>query len=438
MTPKYSILVPTCDRASLLWHTLRGLLAIPCNDIELVVSDNASTDDTASVIDTVRHDPRVVAIRTDRRLSMPDHWDFVFAKASGDFLIVNGDDDGFSPNLFAALDAVIADHDAKVITWRCGLYHHPDHFAEGTPNTLHFRAGHSGLALVMDRAEIIADYARLDFDFFPEGTRLCLSRALAQEIVDKTGRLFWPPCPDFSTPLMALLLCKPGQYVYIDKLLGFGGRSQYSNGGAFAKGGRPDRARDFFKEFAGEDPYPFHEPKIRFYYNGHAAGLSVAKHFFPQELDGVEQGAYILFKSFYEELRGVRYNPIIEEGFEARLEDYLRTAPEHVKLAARAAWQAVDEAASSASNGKSQTTRLKSRLAKLVLSRRAIKRAILHSGFSEQSQRVIAISGARHAFGNSCELMRAFDSIVASDDNLTLASVERAVKKNALLAACRI
>lgn len=438
MTPRYSIVIPTCDRGDLLEHTLRGILAICRRDVEIVVSDNASTDETPSIIDVVRHDPRIVAVRTDRRLPMPAHWDFAFSKASGEFVIINSDDDGFTPNLLQMLDLVIAKHDAKVLTWHCGLYHYPDHHAEGTPNTFHFQAGHSGLALVMDLSQVIKDYARLDFDFFPEGTRFCLSHALAREIISKTGRLFWSPCPDFSAPLLALLLCKPGQYVYLDKLLGFGGRSQNSNGGAFARGGAPDRVQKFYREFADEDPYPFHEPKIEFMYNGHSAGLSVAKHFFPQELAGIEQDQYVLMKAFYEELRGVRYSPLIDQSDELRLDDYLRNAADSTKAAARAAKEDVD--------GAQSAPKLKvpwiSRLAKFVPFRGVMKQMILQSGFSDlampNQQRAIAVSGATHSFSNGYELMRSFDLIVAPDDHLTLTTVERAVKKNALLAAFRI
>src|SRR5476649_272130 len=119
MAPRYSIVIPTCDRATLLEHTLRGILAIPRDDIEIVVSDNASTDETPFVIEAVRHDPRVVAVRTDRRLPMPMHWEFAFSKASGDFVIVNGDDDGFSPNLLKIIDTVTTKLDPKLITWHC-------------------------------------------------------------------------------------------------------------------------------------------------------------------------------------------------------------------------------------------------------------------------------------------------------------------------------
>jgi glycosyltransferase involved in cell wall biosynthesis len=442
MAPRYSIVVPTCDRGVLLQHTLRGILAIPRQDIEIVVSDNASTDETASIIEAVRHDPRVVAVRTDRRLPMPTHWDFAFAKASGDFVIMNGDDDGFSPNLFITLDSIIKSHDPKLMTWHCGLYHHPDYHAEGTPNTLHFRAGHSGLALIIDPAPVIGDYARLDFDFFPEGTRICLRRDLGLEVVRKTGRLFWPPYPDFSAPLMCLLLCKPGEYIYVDALLGFGGRSKDSNGGSWTtKRATKDRAKSFFREFSDEEIYPFHEPKLPFLYNGHAAALSVAKHFYSQEVGDLHQDCFILFCSFYEELRGIRYNPIIDGDFEARLDDYVKNAGEDVRLAAGAARRSVDDRSSANGETARRARSWMFRLRKWMPFRKTIKEMILRSGFSDSERSGLymhSVSGDSRSIYNGYDLTRCFDSIVARDDSLTLQSVERALKKNVLISAHRI
>ena len=434
MHPRYSIVVPTCDRAELLKHTLRGLLAIPRQDLQLVVSDNASVDETPNVIEAVREDPRVVSVLASQRMPMPSHWDFAFSKATGEFVIVNGDDDGISPNLFKILDTVIATHNPKIISWDVGLYHHPDYYAEAAPNSLRYLAGHSGLALTIDPGRLVEQYARLDFAFFPEGTRVCMRRDLAEEIVRKTGRLYWPPYPDFSTSLMCLLLCAPGDYVYLDMLLGFGGRSANSNGGSFVRGGRNERVHSFFNEFSDEDPYPFHEPKLPFLYNGHAAALSVAKHFFPEKVESVTQDRYFLFKSFYEELAGVRYNPLINEDIGKRLDDYLKCADRELQdVAGLAKIDATDRPRGG--------MHWISSLRKFMPFGKVIKKAILRSAFPEQTpvvQYMSYVLGAEHAFYNGFDLMQSFDSTVARDDPFTLKTVERALQKNLLICACRI
>ena len=276
MQPRFSVVVPTCDRANLLHHTLRALLAIDRDDIEIVVSDNASKDDTQAVISEFKSDKRLVAARADNRMSMPDHWNFASSHSSGEWIIVNGDDDGLSPSIFNYLSAAIGTLKPRLLSWHSGLYHHPDYKVEGTPNTLYLTAGHSRLAAVLDPRCIIERYAGFDFDYFPEGTRFCVARELAAAVIKRTGRFFWPTCPDFSAPLLCLCEISSGDYVYLDAALSFGGRSAQSNAAAFLTGGDKARVESYFNEFQKTDVYPFHEPKLPFYYNGQAAALSLA------------------------------------------------------------------------------------------------------------------------------------------------------------------
>ena len=51
MTPRLTIAIPTINRAGLLGRAIESALAQTSSDIEIIVSDNGSTDDTPAVID---------------------------------------------------------------------------------------------------------------------------------------------------------------------------------------------------------------------------------------------------------------------------------------------------------------------------------------------------------------------------------------------------
>ena len=48
--PKISILIPTYNRAAFLRNALDSIVAQNARDIECVISDNASSDDTAEIV----------------------------------------------------------------------------------------------------------------------------------------------------------------------------------------------------------------------------------------------------------------------------------------------------------------------------------------------------------------------------------------------------
>jgi glycosyltransferase involved in cell wall biosynthesis len=430
MAPRYSIVVPTCERAGLLRHTLRALLAIDRDDIEIVVSDNASSDDTQAVIAELKSDKRLVAVRTDRRLSMPDHWDFAFNHSSGEWIIINGDDDGLSPSIFNYLDSAISTLKPKLLSWHCGLYHHPDYNSEGTPDTLHLLAGHSRLATVIDPARMIELYARFQFDFFPEATRFCVARSLAETVIKKTGRLFWPTCPDFTSSLLCLCEISRGDYVYLDAALSFGGRSAQSNAAALSPRSDKTRIKSFFTEFQDADVYPFHEPKLPFYYNGHAAALTLAKQFYP--LAGVEIDTYFLYRTMFEELSGVRYNPLITQSVMDDLKKHIEGMASSKREAVDKARGEVEEAVKARAAEKKRRLNLSTTL---VLSKHLIKRAIFGRDYNSRWQRVIPYKIALSGFDDSFGLSSRWDRILDDKDPFTTEPIDRAIAAGLLISA---
>jgi glycosyltransferase involved in cell wall biosynthesis len=94
--PFFTIAVPTYNRAHFLGDTLARILNQSFDDFELLISDNASTDDTAGVVAGCR-DRRVRYVRQRATGSVIANWGYCVGHARGRWLVMHQDDDVLSP-----------------------------------------------------------------------------------------------------------------------------------------------------------------------------------------------------------------------------------------------------------------------------------------------------------------------------------------------------
>ena len=98
------MVVPSHNRAQLLARTLRSILAQQLVDLEVIVVDDGSTDDTAAVAAV---DPRVVVRRNRHSAGVSAARNHGIAAARGDWIAFCDDDDLWAPDKLARqLDAV--------------------------------------------------------------------------------------------------------------------------------------------------------------------------------------------------------------------------------------------------------------------------------------------------------------------------------------------
>ena len=92
-----SVIVPTRNRSSLLAMTLRSVLRQRDVDFEVIVVDEASTDDTAAVIAAFA-DPRIRVIRHETALGVSAARNHGATEARGHWLAFIDDDDLWAPD----------------------------------------------------------------------------------------------------------------------------------------------------------------------------------------------------------------------------------------------------------------------------------------------------------------------------------------------------
>jgi len=113
MPPLLSIGIPTFNRAHLLKHLLRNL-AHQCSsigdEVEIVVSDNCSDDDTADLVDSYRGQLRIRYHRNDRNIGPAANVVLVPSLASGQYCWMFGDDDLLVPGALAEVLRLLREH----------------------------------------------------------------------------------------------------------------------------------------------------------------------------------------------------------------------------------------------------------------------------------------------------------------------------------------
>lgn len=121
--PRLTIAIPTVNRASLLERAIQSVLAQTSNDIEIIVSDNGSTDATPEVI--ARYAGR--GLRTFRRettISAFNHGAFILDQVNTEFLVALSDDDYVEPDFAAEILAAFDRHpDASLVYTGCFVHY---------------------------------------------------------------------------------------------------------------------------------------------------------------------------------------------------------------------------------------------------------------------------------------------------------------------------
>lgn len=122
--PIVTVGIPTYNRASLLRGAIESVLSQTFHDFQLLVVDNASEDQTDTVVQSY-DDGRIRYVRNARNIGIPGNWNRCFALATGRYITILPDDDLMMPENLEAKVGMLNSH-AQV-----GLVHSKFHTIDG-------------------------------------------------------------------------------------------------------------------------------------------------------------------------------------------------------------------------------------------------------------------------------------------------------------------
>ncbi|MGI0013753.1 MAG: glycosyltransferase [Nitrososphaera sp.] len=105
-TPTVSVCIPTYNRAGMLRESISSVLEQTFQDFELIVSDNASEDETEAVVRSFA-DKRIAYYRNPHNIGQRPNWNRCLSLASGRYVALFFDDDMMMPENLAEKVAVL-------------------------------------------------------------------------------------------------------------------------------------------------------------------------------------------------------------------------------------------------------------------------------------------------------------------------------------------
>ncbi len=243
-----SIIIPTRERARYLRQSLATALAIQDDQIEIIVSDNASTDETKDVVASF-DDRRIRYLHTGRRVSMRTNFEFAFQHASGEYLISFGDDDGIVPGQFPLLRKLLETRQPDGASWALPTYGWPVDGYGTKVGGIRFMAqdcfGEPERVTERTAVELLQSGHLNRFFRLPRIYHGAMSRKFLDRIKDSDGILFRARSPDIYASFRAVLV--GGVFDYYAHPFSINGHSPARTGGSKIavrerrKGGPADR-----------------------------------------------------------------------------------------------------------------------------------------------------------------------------------------------------
>jgi glycosyltransferase involved in cell wall biosynthesis len=183
--PLVSVVLPTYRRAHLLAQAIRSVLAQTYGNLELIVVDDNSPDETAAVVQSF-DDPRIRYLKNNPNLKLPRALNRGFSEARGDLLTWTSDDNLLDLQAIEKMVGMLATRDCDFVYADCWMFSEQD--ADGRPlaphhdrlpDTLQLKQGnHIGACFLYTRRlyESVGDYDPElflveDYDYFLRAAR---------------------------------------------------------------------------------------------------------------------------------------------------------------------------------------------------------------------------------------------------------------------------
>jgi glycosyltransferase involved in cell wall biosynthesis len=245
--PRFSIVVPSRERADTLHYTLLSLLDQDFEDYEVVVHDNCSSAATREVVEGFRS-AKLKYFRSDKPLAMRDSWERALSFAKGEYVTVIGDDDALLSRALCIVDNLLRSMSLSIIRWTRASYRWPNHLYAEKRNSLKIPLGNSGYFLPGRTMMKKVVNERLPFATLPMLYNSMVHRDLIAAIRQKCGRVFFSPSPDLGSGYALAYVA--GRYLSIETPMTIGGASGKGNGLASDVAIHSGAASDVAKDFA--------------------------------------------------------------------------------------------------------------------------------------------------------------------------------------------
>jgi glycosyltransferase involved in cell wall biosynthesis/SAM-dependent methyltransferase len=207
---KISFLIPSKNRLSLLKRCLETIRAQKDQDIEIIIADNASTDDYKSYIDQLS-DVRIIYFRQPRPVPVTENWQTALSLATGDYILMLGDDDALVPDFFGTVGPLLSASSPEIVYLPAYHYCYPNVIPEAPqgyfgPIGCEFLPNENGAFCLLPHYARDLATSVLDFQhrYGLNAQHFLIKRSFVNEIAD-VGPLYQGPYPDFFAAVVTFM-----------------------------------------------------------------------------------------------------------------------------------------------------------------------------------------------------------------------------------------
>ncbi|MGZ7078219.1 MAG: glycosyltransferase family 2 protein [Thermoanaerobaculia bacterium] len=124
--PRLTIAIPTLNRSALVARAVESAIAQTFPSIEIIVSNNGSTDDTREVLERYASDPRLRIFHRETTIPATEHGTWLVDQARGEFFVGLSDDDWLEPEFAVRVMALYDHHPDISFAWTGCFIHYAD------------------------------------------------------------------------------------------------------------------------------------------------------------------------------------------------------------------------------------------------------------------------------------------------------------------------
>lgn len=241
LDPKYSLVIPTLNGKEKIKLSLKSLLNIKRNDIEIVISDNLSNDGTEEFVRSL-NSKYIKLIKPSKRLTAGENLSFVISFAKGDWITHMGDDDSIVPSRYDYFDKLIdSDDDIEIIKTNWIKYYWHDYPQKNLANCI---SAHRSYTYKHEKISSL-DYFKNNINnpFVDGGNCWLISKNLIKKVEQKYGYFCHPQNLEFF--FIRACLLESNNLINVDIPFAISGSHKSSSSSIYNKSIKSDWNWDF-------------------------------------------------------------------------------------------------------------------------------------------------------------------------------------------------
>ena len=231
-SPLFTVIIPTKNRAGYLRHTLRTCMIQDYEPLEVLVSDDGSTDNTREVVEEAsRTDSRIQYISQGAGVGMRDNFELALRQVKPGFVIALGGDDGLLPDGIKGMRDILLDTGMDLLSWPAPSYSYPN--VSGSNGQLIFYR-RSGIKIVSSHEFLRRQAKNLHYLSDIESPMFYVKGVASTRLIDKVrsrsieGRFYSCPTPDGYSGIV--LAGEVSRFAFSGKPFSINGLSSASQG----------------------------------------------------------------------------------------------------------------------------------------------------------------------------------------------------------------